>query len=920
MVLLITTMKTYFNLFLFCAFFLISTFSVAQTEIFGTIKDATDSTGVPFATVIIYPYQSSKILTYTQTDVDGNYKIKLKKTQIGILTLKANQLAYHSFSQDIAISDSTISQIPLSFFMEQNTVVLQSVVVRSPVIVKKDTIIYDIEHFRKEGEQTLEAVLVDLPGFKILGNGDIQVNGRKIDKVLINGEEVTDGGAAILTRSLSAENVKSIEVRFDEKNDKLKESLLDSRDYVVLDIKLDKELNTSFFGKARATLGYQNDAKLGGYINAFSLKSKFKTHVFAEHDNFGEQTISLEQIKNIGEEAVQKMFDTPADFALLTQREAFQDELFGFRNYTLSQKDIVGISNKLTVSPYFDIYLGSYNAYNKNEKTRSYIQNFETLGIENQLQENEQVSDYSTKNKLELKFDKNKIKAKFNANAVLFKNDLARNNNQNTQSLESTNYNFGDVHKATNFYENLVIEWKATKKWSFHVKASHTYLSTNHNKTLNHNDSSYTLFKTNFDSLNNSTNNLFSFVQPISSTASSFITEGMAQYQSKLGEFRFGTRYHYREMTSLRKGFAIIQEDENNKVEIPIKEFMGQNNNWKTSQLMGFLNHRIGFGDFSFDNQIKFLQIEYPTLLTDNSIQQKQTNLVAYKLSGNYSPTGSNFSVSYSKNISNFPLEKLVLGYELMDFQTVRLPANSSNSPLIPQPEYSFMADAYKSLGNTRLSAAFLYGKIQNGDRFLLPQNGLLFVSQDQLSSEYLLFSSSVETSLKKFPLDLVLEPEYMVNKTENKLPTGEDYSTQTKRYLLGLKATTDFEEMPINIFLYPKYSAFIFKNDLSEIQNRQDMASLDVSLRVRFFKDKLLFFPKLRTVYFTGNTINSTFTNIGFKLEAPISKWYCFLRVENILNDTVFVRQFIYPTYFVNEQSSVFGRYFQVGIEYKWK
>ncbi|AFM03299.1 hypothetical protein Fleli_0841 [Bernardetia litoralis DSM 6794] len=153
------------------------------------------------------------------------------------------------------------------------------------------------------------------------------------------------------------------------------------------------------------------------------------------------------------------------------------------------------------------------------------------------------------------------------------------------------------------------------------------------------------------------------------------------------------------------------------------------------------------------------------------------------------------------------------------------------------------MADAYRAFGNTRLSAAFLYGKIQNGDRFLLPQNNLLYISQNQLGSEYLLFSSSIETALKKFPLDLVLEPEYMVNKTENKLPTGKDYSTQTKRYLLGLKATTDFEETPINFFFYPKYSAFIFENDLSETQNRQDMASLDVSLRVQFFKNKLLFF-----------------------------------------------------------------------------
>ncbi|NJO01772.1 MAG: hypothetical protein HC880_08865, partial [Bacteroidia bacterium] len=73
-------------------------------------------------------------------------------------------------------------------------------------------------------------------------------------KVLINGEEVTDQGAALITRSLSAGNVKSVEVRFDEKNDKLKESLLDTRNYVVLDIKLDQALHQAWFGKARATL------------------------------------------------------------------------------------------------------------------------------------------------------------------------------------------------------------------------------------------------------------------------------------------------------------------------------------------------------------------------------------------------------------------------------------------------------------------------------------------------------------------------------------------------------------------------------------------------------------------------------------------------------------------------------------------
>ncbi|NJO03623.1 MAG: hypothetical protein HC880_19810 [Bacteroidia bacterium] len=101
---------------------------------------------------------------------------------------------------------------------------------------------------------------------------------------------------------------------------------------------------------------------------------------------------------------------------------------------------------------------------------------------------------------------------------------------------------------------------------------------------------------------------------------------------------------------------------------------------------------------------------------------------------------------------------------------------------------------------------------------------------------------------------------------------------------------------------------------------SRQNMLSLDMSLRLSLFNEKLLVLPKARTVRFTGFGETSTFSNLNLRIEAPASKWFWFLTFENILNDRNFVRQSIFPTYFIAERNSVFGRYVQLGIEYKFK
>jgi hypothetical protein len=210
---------------------------------------------------------------------------------------------------------------------------------------------------------------------------------------------------------------------------------------------------------------------------------------------------------------------------------------------------------------------------------------------------------------------------------------------------------------------------------------------------------------------------------------------------------------------------------------------------------------------------------------------------------------------------------------------------------------------------------------VQNGDQFLLPQGRLFFISQNQLRSEYVAVTLPIETRPGKLPVVFLLEPEYLSNRVENRLPSEErTYYTQTNRYLLGLKMTSNSENWPVNFFLYPKYSAFLFRNDLAVGVARQDMLSLDASLRVSLLKKKLLFSPNIRVVHFSGNNTVGRFTNLSCRVEIPNKQWYWFLAGENLLNNTEFVRQSIFPNLFVDEQSRVFGRFVQAGVEFKWK
>jgi hypothetical protein len=353
-----------FSYLLFClAFFTIPGSMTGQIQITGTITD-TQQQAIEWVTVIVSPSGSNTILGHGQSDSLGQYVIELDKPPTSrVLEIKTSRLGYRAFRQQVILEDTLINAITLPIKLTPEGHELSAVTVKAsqPVIVKKDTIIYDVEHYAATRDESLQDVLKRMPGFDLQPGGAILVNGQLIRKVVINGEEMPTSDPALVTKSIPADFAATIEVRFDEQDKKIKESLLSEEPFAVLDIQLKEGINLNLFGKGKANVGQADRPQVGAYANLYSIQKRVRLHGFVEHDAFGDQNIELYMLENLGNEAVAEQFRHGNNIRDYASSEGYQTGFFGdFKTFTQHQRTVAGLATKIPGKK-SDLFVGSFN-------------------------------------------------------------------------------------------------------------------------------------------------------------------------------------------------------------------------------------------------------------------------------------------------------------------------------------------------------------------------------------------------------------------------------------------------------------------------------------------------------------------------------------------------------------------------------
>ena len=135
---------------------------------------------------------------------------------------------------------------------------------------KGDTIVYDADAFKLPDGSMLDALIRQLPGVTIDDDGQIFVNGRKVDELLLGARSFMRGNKKVLMENLPYYTVKDLKVY--EKQSDVSEALgfdVGSRKY-VMDVNLKDEFSQGYIANVEAA-GGTKDRFLGrGFLLGFT--------------------------------------------------------------------------------------------------------------------------------------------------------------------------------------------------------------------------------------------------------------------------------------------------------------------------------------------------------------------------------------------------------------------------------------------------------------------------------------------------------------------------------------------------------------------------------------------------------------------------------------------------------------------------
>ncbi|HBT11491.1 MAG TPA: hypothetical protein DEB18_19515 [Leeuwenhoekiella sp.] len=192
--------------------FFLST-SAQDFQITGKLIDQEQKTPLEAATVVLETLQDSTVISYTISDRNGLFELS-GKSNIQKANLFVTFVGYQSYEQQIDFTNErsiNLGDIPLEFQVES----LGDVVVKgraAPVVIKQDTLEFNAASFKTKPDATVEDLLKELPGAEVDADGQIRINGKPVNNILVNGKPFFGDDPTIATRNLTKELINKIQV------------------------------------------------------------------------------------------------------------------------------------------------------------------------------------------------------------------------------------------------------------------------------------------------------------------------------------------------------------------------------------------------------------------------------------------------------------------------------------------------------------------------------------------------------------------------------------------------------------------------------------------------------------------------------------------------------------------------------------
>ncbi|MFM7018227.1 carboxypeptidase-like regulatory domain-containing protein [Flavobacterium sp.] len=283
------------NIVLFILF--ITSFSFAQTIRFEGIVSEGGNTPLDMANIMAVNATTKAMDAYAITNNKGKFSLNLKKNTSYVI--KLTYIGMQNKEINVTTKEENIVQ---NISMNSGGIELNDVeIVREmPVSIKGDTIVYNADSFKSGTEKKLEDVLKKLPGVEVNADGEVEVEGKKVTKLMVEGKDFFDGDTKLGVKNIPSDAIDKIQVLRNFNEVSQLKGLENNEENVAMNIKLKSGKKNFWFGDMTAGGGTGNNSgntKLDRYIvnpKAFYYNPKYSVNIISNFNNIGELPLTIQ--------------------------------------------------------------------------------------------------------------------------------------------------------------------------------------------------------------------------------------------------------------------------------------------------------------------------------------------------------------------------------------------------------------------------------------------------------------------------------------------------------------------------------------------------------------------------------------------------------------------------------------------------
>lgn len=268
----------------------------AQVKLEGVVRDSLNNP-LELANVVAFNQETSTLESYGITNQNGEYSLELAVNST--YDMQVSYIGMKTFEETLTTAEADLTK---DYVLQMdNALDAVELVYEMPVVVRGDTLIYNADSFNTGTERKLGDVLENLPGVQINEDGQIEVEGKVVNKLMVNGKDFFDGDTKLATENIPSNAVSKVQVLRNYAEVGQLSGVRNNQDNVALNIKLKEGKENFWFGTITAGAGTAPDSEL--YLlqpKLFYYSPKYSINFIGDLNNTGEVALSRRDIRGFG--------------------------------------------------------------------------------------------------------------------------------------------------------------------------------------------------------------------------------------------------------------------------------------------------------------------------------------------------------------------------------------------------------------------------------------------------------------------------------------------------------------------------------------------------------------------------------------------------------------------------------------------